>query len=111
MANDAVLIGSDVLGSPDRELGRVLVGNFLRLLGEREELPLYIILWNGGALLAADDSPHLDYLKRLQERGVTVVICRTCVEYFGLEGKIAVGEIDGMVRILDILSKHQVLTI
>ncbi len=111
MTGKAMVIGSDSLGSPDRTLGQILMGNFLRLLGERDDLPSYIILWNGGVLLAVEGSDKVDHLKRLVERGVKVVSCRTCVEYFDLEGKIGVGEIDGMARIIDILAAHQVLTV
>ena len=111
MINDVVLIGSDVLGSPDKQLGIILMGNFLRLMGDRDKLPSHVILWNGGVMLASEDSSSLEYLKILQDRGVEIIICRTCVEYFGLENKIAVGEIDGMVRILDILTQHNVLTV
>lgn len=111
MVTEAVLIGSDVLGSPDRDLGRVLMGNFVRLLGEREELPKYIVLWNAGVKLAVEGSDDLGYMKRLEERGVKIVSCRTCLEYFQLEGKVAVGEIVGMVQIQDILTTHQVLTV
>lgn len=111
MAKSAVLIGSDVLGGPDRNLGQILIGNFLRLLGERAELPDHIVLWNAGVLLATEGAPTLDYLLRLQERGVKIVICRTCIEFFGVEDKIAAGEVDGMVRIQDILTSHQVLTV
>ena len=111
MTSEVVLIGSDMLGAPDPQLGGVLMGNFLRLMGDRDELPSYIILWNGGVRLAAVDSAHLDHLKRLQQRGVSIILCRTCVEYFGLDDKVDAGEIDGMVRIQDILFSHKVLTV
>lgn len=109
--NEVVLVGSDTMGSGDDKLGSLLLGNFYRLLGEREELPKYIILWNGGVKTAAKDADTLPILKNLEERGVKIILCKTCVEYFELENEIAVGEIDGMVRIQDILFSHQVLTI
>jgi len=111
MAAKLILIGSDSLGAPEPDLGRLLMGNFLRNLGDRADLPNCIVLWNGGVLLAAADSPVLDHLKRLDERGVAIVSCRTCIEYFELESKVGVGQVDGMVGILERLSTHEVLTV
>jgi intracellular sulfur oxidation DsrE/DsrF family protein len=87
------------------------MSNFLRLLGQREELPEFIILWNGGVKLAARDTETVDYVKALEDKGVKVILCRTCVEYFGLEDGLGTGEIDGMVRIQEILADHNVLTV
>lgn len=109
--NEVILIGSSALGAPDEKLGHLLLGNFLRILGDKEHLPKYIILWNGGVKTAAADADTLEHLKKLEERGVKIILCRTCVEYYGLEDSIAVGEIDGMSRIIDLLSEHHVLTI
>lgn len=109
--NEVILIGSDKIGAPDQKLGEILLGNFLRILGDSEVLPKYIILWNGGIKIAAKDADTVSFLKKLEERGVKIILCRTCVDYYELENEIAVGEIDGMVRILDILSKYQVLTV
>lgn len=111
MLNEVILVGSDAMGAPDEKLGKILLGNFLRILGDKEQLPLYIVLWNGGVKTAAKDADTREYLKRLEERGVQIISCRTCVEYFNLENDIAVGEIDGMARIIDLLSQHNVLTI
>ena len=111
MVNSLIVIGSDSLGASDRDLGRLLMGNFLRNLADRSDLPDYIVLWNEGALLAKIDSPVLDHLKKLEENGVKVVVCRTCVDYFDIEGKMGAGEIEGIAGIIELLSKHTVLTV
>jgi selenium metabolism protein YedF len=111
MDSEVILIGSDMLGSSDEKLGRLLMSNFLRLLGQRQELPHYIILWNCGVKLAVVNSETVEFLKVLQDRGVEIISCRTCLEYFGLEDSVGAGEIDGMVRIQDVLTTHQILTV
>jgi len=111
MVNEVVLIGSDMLGSRDEKLGKLLMSSFLRLLGQRDNLPLYIILWNQGVELADKSAETLEFLQALESRGVRIISCRTCVEYFGLQERIGVGEIDGMARIQDVLANHQVLTV
>lgn len=108
---EAILIESDTLGSPDEKLGAILMSNYLRLLGERDYLPKYIVLLNAGVKLATTGSAVLEHLKKLEERGVAIISCLTCVEYFGIESETAAGRIDGMKSILDILESHQVLTV
>ncbi|MCE5197615.1 MAG: DsrE family protein [Armatimonadota bacterium] len=109
--NEAILVTGDAIGSPDEKLGGILLSNFLRLLGNREQLPKYIILLNAGVKSAARDSENLDFLKKLEERGVDIISCQTCVDYFGIEDQIAAGRIDGMVNIEEILLTHNSLTI
>lgn len=111
MKHEVIVIGSDCLGSGDDKLGRLLMGNFLRILGDRPDLPAYIILWNNGVKTAASGSDTVDFLKRLEERGVEIISCRTCVEYFEMESEIAVGKVEGFIRILDVISNHQVLAV
>lgn len=111
MTNEVVLINSDTLGAPDAKLGAILTSSFLRLLGQRAEVPKIIILLNAGVKLAVKGAETVEFLKVLEERGVAIISCRTCVDYFGIEADIAVGQIDGMIRIQDELTSHQVLTI
>ncbi len=89
----------------------MLMANTLRLLAGRDDKPKYIVLWNGGVNLALGGSESIEYLKALQADGVRIILCRTCVDYFDIESKIAVGTIQSMVRIHDILAGHEVLTI
>ena len=111
MNHDVILIGQGGLGSGDAKLGGMILANFLRLLGERESLPEYIILWNEGVKIAVDGSPWLNHLKTLQDKGVKIVSCQTCVEFFGLVGKIAIGEVTGMVQIQEIIFSRRVLSV
>ncbi len=106
-----MLIESDTVGGPDRDLGRLLREILLRNLGNRSDLPAYIVLMNAGVQLATATSPVLDHLKKLEADGVKIVSCRTCVKYFGLEDKVAVGQVDGMVGILELLATHEVITV
>ena len=111
MNHEVILIGQTGLGSGDAALGGLILANFLRLLGEREDRPEYIILWNEGVKIAVEDSNWVNHLKRLEEQGVRIVSCRTCVEYFGLEESIAAGEVTGMMQIQEIIFTKRVLTV
>jgi len=108
---EVILIGSASLGAGNEELGGLILANFLRLVGEREDLPKYIILWNDGVKVALQGSLWINHLKRLEDSGVDIISCRTCVEYFGIEDQIGVGRIGTMPQIQEILFSHQVLTV
>ncbi len=111
MNYDVILVGSAGLGGGDAQLGGLLLANFLRLLGEREEKPEYIILWNEAVRAAVEGSLWINHLTRLQQQGVKIISCQTCMEYFGLEGKLAIGEVTGMLQIQNILFSKRVLTV
>ncbi len=111
MKTDVVLIGQAQVGSGEGALGGLILANFLRLLGEREDRPEYIILWNEGVRIAAEGSIWIDHLKRLEEMGTRILSCLTCIEFLGLEGSIAVGKITGMLEIQELLLTKRVLTI
>jgi selenium metabolism protein YedF len=101
MAGKVFLIQSEGLGTGDDKLGFLLMANFLRLLGESEHKPAALIFWNAGVRLVCEGSPVLNHVRRLDERGVAILACTTCIEYFGLEGRIAVGKPTTMARSIE----------
>ena len=109
MASKVVLIQSDSLGRGEERLGTILMANFLRLLGESSEKPGMIVFWNTGVRLACKDSPVLDYLKQLEQQGVTILSCTTCLEYFDLMDKIEVGAPTTMGNSIKLLLERDVV--
>ena len=98
-----LLVGSDVMGRGPEELGWVLIRGFFHTLGETEPLPETIIFLNTGVRLVADSSPVLEDLRALQDAGVQILACGTCLDYFGLKGQVAVGQISNMYTIAETL--------
>ena len=92
------LIQSEVLGRGDEQLGSMLMSNFLRLLGDSEDKPGSMIFWNTGARLVCEGSPVLHRLKQLEEQGVELLACATCLEHFELTDKLAVGKPTNMMK-------------
>lgn len=111
MRGKVVLLGSDALGRGDERLGRLLVANLLRLLGESPEKPRALFLLNGGVKLAAEGSGVLEHLERLEAAGVEVLSCRTCVEWFGLEDRVRVGKISSMAALLELAAVGEVVAL
>ena len=98
MPSKTFLIQSEGLGRGDAQLGRLLMANFLRLLGERDDKPGALVFWNTGVRLACQESPVLDHLKRLEAQGVEIQVCTTCLEYLDLMDKLVVGKPGTMAK-------------
>ena len=98
MSHKVFLIQSEGLGRGDEQLGSLLMTNFLRLLGENEDKPGSLIFWNTGVRLVCEGSNLLDYLRRLDQQGIEILACTTCLEYLGLADKLKVGQPTTMVK-------------
>ena len=95
-----VFIASDVIGSGDDELGGKLMYNFLLTLKEMGNDLWRIVMVNGGVKLAVPDSPCMAELQQLEKQGVSILVCGTCLEHFGLSGDRQVGDVTNMLDII-----------
>ena len=100
-----VVIRSGKMGEGNDELGAVLMKGFIYALTELEELPETILLYNGGAPLSCEDSDSLEDLKTLEAQGVEIMTCGTCLNYYGLTDKLAVGTVTNMYAIAEKMSE------
>jgi len=105
MPPSTILIQSEVLGKGDDELGMLLMANFLRLLGESQNKPGTLVFWNAGVRLVCEGSWALGHLKALEDKGVEILACTTCLEYFDLVDKLMIGKPTTMLK-----SIHSMLT-
>lgn len=103
MPSKTILIQSEVLGRGNNELGELLMSNFLRLLEEGPEKPARLIFWNTGVKLLAAGSWALTHLKKLEEQGVEILACRTCLDYFEITDKLKVGKPTDMAKSINSL--------
>jgi len=98
MTSKTFLIQSEGLGRGDDQLGIMLMANFLRLLGENTDKPAALVFWNAGVKLVCEGSPALTHLKKLEEHGVEILACTTCLEFYELVDKLKVGKLTTMVK-------------
>ena len=109
---DVVLITSDRLGTGDRQLGEILMKAFLNTLWEAEPKPAKILFLNDAVRLTTEGSEVLNSLKLLEEAGVEIFSCGTCLEYYQLKDKLKVGLITNMYDAVDsLLSAGKVIKI
>lgn len=111
MGAKVILVQSDTLGRGEEQLGSMLMANFLRLIGESNEKPGTLIFWNTGVRLVCEGSKVLDHIKRIAEAGVEVLACTTCLEYFDLTNKLAVGKPTTMARTIQSILADDVISL
>ena len=96
-----VAVNSNRMGTGNDELGAVLIKGFLFALTQQDELPSAVLFYNGGATLTTEGSASLEDLKNLAAQGVEILTCGTCLNYYGLTDKLAVGEVTNMYSIVE----------
>lgn len=102
---DIVLfIASDILGrGNNQELGRLLMQSFLHTVGGLRFRPETTIFINDGVRLVTSDSPVLGELRQMENQGVEILACGTCLSRLELTDKVAVGQVSDMHTIADTL--------
>ncbi|TWI76799.1 selenium metabolism protein YedF [Desulfobotulus alkaliphilus] len=95
-----VMLTTDRIGEGDAVLGAALMKNFILTLKELGEDLWRLVCLNGGVRLALKDSPVLPALRELEDEGVDVLVCGTCLEHYGLTEKKAVGSTTNMLDIV-----------
>jgi sulfur relay (sulfurtransferase) complex TusBCD TusD component (DsrE family) len=100
-SSSVILVANEGMGKADRELSLKLVATYFKLLTENNYLPNAICFYTEGVKLVIEGSPILEALKVLEQRGVRLIICSTCLNYFGIIDKVRVGIVGGMADILE----------
>ncbi len=101
LSEAVVLITREGMGSAEPELQKKLLDTYLRLLLEGSTLPAAICFYTDGVKLVVEGSPLLERLREVEEKGVRMIICSTCLNYFGLAEKVRVGIVGGMPDIME----------
>jgi selenium metabolism protein YedF len=106
-----IVLHAPTLGRGDDDLGARLMGSFLRTLVSVEPKPESMVFYNAAVQLLGRDSPHLDALRALDDAGVDMVACVTCLEHYALVDAMALGFVSNMRDILELtLRADKVIT-
>lgn len=103
-SNTVVVVASDRMGEGNDELGKVLIKGFIFAVTQLDTLPKAMLFYNGGATLTAEGSDSLEDLKSLEAQGVEILTCGTCLDYYGLKEKLAVGNVTNMYSIVETMA-------
>lgn len=102
--NTVVAFASDLMGSGNDDLGKVLMKGFIFAITQLEELPKTLLFYNGGATLTSEGSDSIDDLKHLEKEGVEILTCGTCLNYYNMSDKLLVGDVTNMYTIVEKLA-------
>jgi selenium metabolism protein YedF len=94
-----VQVTADTMGSGDDELGGLLLRSFIKTQPELDTVPDAIIFYNSGVKLCCEGSLLLDDLRALEASGIEIIACGTCLNYFELADRLAVGRVTDMLEI------------
>lgn len=104
-ADTVIVISSDEMGTGDSDLGKTLLKGFLYAVVSQDTLPKTMLFYNRGSFITTEGSESIQDLKNLEEAGVTIMTCGTCLQHYGLADKLAVGSITNMYTITETLTK------
>lgn len=100
-----VVLSANVMGTGDEKLGTALMKAFVFALTKQDSLPEAILCYNTGAYLSCEDADTLEDLKALEAEGVKILTCGTCLDFYGIKEKLAVGSVTNMYEIVEVMEK------
>ena len=112
LGNWSIFVNKEIIGAGNEELGQSLMKMFLYTISEGEDLPKSILFMNGGVKVPTLNEQAVEHLKVLQDKGVELLVCGACLNFYGLEEKLGVGKISNMYDITNAMKESlKVITI
>ena len=96
-----VVLSANTMGTGDSKLGTSLMKAFVFALTKQDQLPDTILCYNTGAYLTCEGADTLEDLRLLESEGVTILSCGTCLDFYGIKEKLAVGGVTNMYDIVE----------
>lgn len=100
-----VAISSETMGEGEPALGKILMKGFLYALSQMDILPETILFYNGGVMLTTEGSESIEDLKTMEEQGVKIYSCGTCLDFYNRKDLLKVGEVTNMYTIVETMAK------
>lgn len=98
----AVFVGKDHVGEGEGELGHNLMKMALYTLSECGDAPASLLFMNSGVkLVAGGEDQVVESVRKLVDQGTDVLVCGTCLDFYGLKERLQAGEVSNMYDILE----------
>lgn len=107
MNNTVILVTNNGIGHADENLQLLLIDKYLDILLQNDSLPDVICFYTDGVKLVCEGSPVIEQLRVFESKGVRLIVCSTCLSYFGLNEKVQVGIVGGMGDIVEAQAKAE----
>jgi len=112
MKDTVILVTNNGMGKADLALQHKLAAKYFELLLQNTHLPAAICFYADGVKLTVTGSPVLEQLKALEAKGVRLILCSTCLDFYSLSDQAQVGIASGMTDIIEAQTKAaKVITI
>ncbi len=95
-------ITNNGMGQGDKELGLILINNYLKLIIDENAIPQFIVLYNGGVKLIRNNAQTIPTLNTLESKGVKVIACKTCLNHYSIADKMGAGIAGTMIDIIEL---------
>lgn len=104
LSDTCIFINSDKMGNGNDELGNVLMKGYIYTLTESKPYPKSILFVNSAIKLTTENEATVENLKILQDEGVEILSCGTCLDYYGLKEDLKVGTVTNMYTIVETMN-------
>ena len=112
MKDTIILVTNNGMGTADLALQHKLAAKYFELLMQNTHLPAAICFYTEGVKLTITGSPVLEQLKALESKGVRLISCSTCLDFYNISDQTQVGIVGGMTDIIEAQTKaSKVITI
>jgi len=100
------------IGKGNEILAEKLMYSYFYSLSEGDDLPTHVLFLNEGVRLTTEDTPLIQILQKLADRGVTLYSCGICLDYYNVTNELKVGEIGNMYLNMELMAKtNKVITL
>ena len=100
-----VCFQKNIHGEGADELGYRLTQLFINTLPDIDRKPSAMAFLNSSVFLTLKDSPVFEVLEMLEEDGIKILVCGTCLDFFQRKDELAVGMVSNMYEIMTLMSK------
>lgn len=106
-----VAVDTDSMGRGSEELGHILMKGLIYALAHQDQVPDTMLFYNSGARLTCEGSESLEDIRELESRGTKVLTCGTCLDFYGIRDKLAVGGVTNLYAIAQIVAARPGVTV
>lgn len=92
------------------EVGKSLLSKFLGSILNLDEKPAAVICVNNAVFMTTNRShPSYQALKNLEENGIEIYSCGSCLEAYKLVDKLSIGKMTNAYEVMQMLSQNEVI--
>ncbi|OOM81085.1 sulfurtransferase-like selenium metabolism protein YedF [Clostridium sp. BL-8] len=95
----SIFVGKEIIGAGNEELGKSLMKMFFYTIAEDTDLPKSILFMNDGVKVPTLNEQAIEHLKELEAKGVEILTCGACLNFYKLENELKAGKVSNMYDI------------